>query len=37
MAYEEFTTDHYEDGAGRIWLCVRVEKEGRISFSPHQR
>lgn len=31
MAYEDFTTDNYEDKSGRIWLCVRVEKEGRMS------
>lgn len=31
MAYDEFTTDNYMDGGGRIWFCVRVEKEGRMS------
>ena len=30
MAYEQFTTDNYIDGSGRIWFCVRIEKEGRM-------
>ena len=31
MPYEEFTTDNYMDQNGRIWFCVRVNKEGRMS------
>lgn len=31
MSYEDLTTGNYMDRSGRIWFCVRVEKEGRMS------
>jgi hypothetical protein len=30
MSYEQFTTDNYMDESGRIWFCVRHDKEGRM-------
>jgi hypothetical protein len=30
MAFEQFTTDNYLDTHGRMWFCVRKDKEGRM-------